>query len=144
MGLRTSSGQPLLLQTRQPYEVVWLTSRAVWLTTLPSLVVALALLYLVKSGFAFRLARDLRSGQDADRPRWPTAGRGAHPRGGVFGLWSNDPPDQDVEVLLHGVDRRVVGFPDPLQQRQATNTASTWASGTGTARWRAMPTRPSR
>ena len=59
VGLRTSSGQPLLLQTRQPYEVVWLTSRAVWLTTLPSLVVALALLYLVKSGFAYRLARDL-------------------------------------------------------------------------------------
>ena len=59
VGLRAPSGQPLLLQTRQPYEVVWLTSRAVWLTMLPSLMLALALLYLVKAGFAFRLARDL-------------------------------------------------------------------------------------
>ena len=64
VGLRASSGQPLLLQARQPYEVVWLTSRAVWLTTLPSLILALALLYLVKAGFAFRLARDLHVVQE--------------------------------------------------------------------------------
>ena len=64
VGLRAPSGQPLLLQTRQPYEVVWLTSRAVWLTTLPSLMLALALLYVVKAGFAFRLARDLHVEQE--------------------------------------------------------------------------------
>jgi two-component system, NarL family, sensor kinase len=73
VGLQTSSGQPLLLQTRQPYEVVWLTSRAVWLTTLPSLVVALALLYLVKSGFAFRLARDLHVVQEGREQLFVTA-----------------------------------------------------------------------
>ncbi|HEU5485285.1 MAG TPA: ATP-binding protein [Microlunatus sp.] len=58
-GLRTPSGDPLLLQTRQPYEIVWLTSRAVWLTLLPSLILALGLLYLVKAAFAFRLVRNL-------------------------------------------------------------------------------------
>ena len=57
--MRTPSGQPLLLQTRQPYEVAWLTSREIWLTLLPSLILALALLYLVKAAFAYRLARDL-------------------------------------------------------------------------------------
>ena len=46
--------------------------------------------------------------------------------GGVFGLWSNDPPDQaylDVlsEVFTE-VAAEVVSFPNPLQQRQATNT----------------------
>ncbi len=63
VGMPSPSG-PLLLQTRQPYEVVWLTSRAVWLTLLPSLIAALGLLYLVKAGFAFLLARDLYGVQD--------------------------------------------------------------------------------
>lgn len=64
VGMRSPSGQLLLLQTRQPYEVVWLASRVVWLTLLPSLVLALALLYLVKIGFAFRLARGLHVVQE--------------------------------------------------------------------------------
>jgi two-component system, NarL family, sensor kinase len=64
VGLRGPSGKPLLLQTRQPYEVVWVISRAIWLTTLPSLIVALALLYLVKAGFAYRLTRNLRGVQE--------------------------------------------------------------------------------
>lgn len=63
VGMQSPSGQ-LLLQTRQPYEVVWHTSRAVWLTLLPSLIVALGLLYLVKAAFAYLLARDLYVVQD--------------------------------------------------------------------------------
>lgn len=63
-GLRAPSGQLLLLQTRQPYQVVWLASRVVWLTLLPSLVLALALLYLVKIGFAYRLSRGLYGVQE--------------------------------------------------------------------------------
>ncbi len=59
VGLRGPTGQALLLQTRQPYEDIWLTSRAVWLTLLPSLLLALTLLYLVKIGFAYRLSRGL-------------------------------------------------------------------------------------
>ena len=59
VGIQSPSGQ-MLLQTSQPYEVVWLTSRAVWLT----LLVALGLLYLVKAAFAFLLARDLYVVQD--------------------------------------------------------------------------------
>jgi two-component system NarL family sensor kinase len=43
---------------------VWLTSRAVWLTLLPSLVLALALLYLVKIGFTYRLTRGLHAVQE--------------------------------------------------------------------------------
>lgn len=64
VGLRGPSGQRLLMQTRQPYEVVWAISRAVWLTTLPSLALALALLYLIKAGFAYRLARNLYGVQE--------------------------------------------------------------------------------
>lgn len=64
VGFSDPSGQPLLLQAREPYEVVWVSSRMIWLTTLPSLVVALALLYLVKTGFAFRLNRKLHGVQD--------------------------------------------------------------------------------
>jgi two-component system, NarL family, sensor kinase len=59
VGVRAPSGQPLLVRTAQPFEVTWLTSRAIWLTLLPSMILALALLYLVKAAFAFRLARDL-------------------------------------------------------------------------------------
>ena len=63
-GLQAPSGQRLLVQTRQPYQVVWLTSRAVWSTLLPSVVLALALLYLAKIGFAFRLTRSLYGVQE--------------------------------------------------------------------------------
>jgi two-component system NarL family sensor kinase len=63
-GLTAPSGQLLLLQTRQPYQVVWLSSRAVWLTTLPSLLLALGLLYLVKIGFTYRLTRSLYGVQE--------------------------------------------------------------------------------
>lgn len=45
---------------------------------------------------------------------------------GVFGLWSNDPPDQDyldvLEQVFTTVAAEVVTFPNPLQQRTATNT----------------------
>ena len=64
VGLRAPSGQELLVQTRQPYQVVWLTSRGVWLTLLPSVILALALLYLAKIGFAFRLTRGLYNVQE--------------------------------------------------------------------------------
>lgn len=64
VGLRAPAGQALLLQTSQPFEVVWLTSRNVWLTLLPSLILALTLLYLVKIGFTYRLTRGLRALQD--------------------------------------------------------------------------------
>ena len=46
--------------------------------------------------------------------------------GGVFGLWSNDPPDQDyldvLSAVFAEVAAEVVSFPNPLQQREATNT----------------------
>ncbi|SDD05048.1 Signal transduction histidine kinase [Auraticoccus monumenti] len=59
VGVRSPSDQALLVQTRQPYEAVWLTSRTVWLSLLPSFVLALTLLYLAKIGFAYRLTRSL-------------------------------------------------------------------------------------
>jgi spermidine synthase len=46
--------------------------------------------------------------------------------GGVFTLWSNDPPDDDYLAVLRSafVDVRceVVSFPNPLQDRAATNS----------------------
>ena len=48
-----------------------------------------------------------------------------HP-GGVFSLWSNDPPDDAFTALLAdvftGVRAEVVSFHNPLQERDATNT----------------------
>jgi spermidine synthase len=48
-----------------------------------------------------------------------------HP-GGVFALWSNDPPDQAFKAVLASVfatsDAHVVTFYNPLQDRDASNT----------------------
>ena len=48
-----------------------------------------------------------------------------HP-GGVFGLWSNDPPDEAFSSLLHGVfasaEFRVVTFPNPYTGGESSNT----------------------
>jgi hypothetical protein len=53
--------------------------------------------------------------------------------GGVFGLWSNDPPDQEyldvLSAVFADVTAEVIAFPNPLQQRPATNTIYL-ASGT--------------
>ena len=51
----------------------------------------------------------------------------AHLRpGGVFALWSNDPPDEAFTAVLAEVFAtavaEVVRFPNPLQGREATNT----------------------
>ncbi|BCJ37258.1 spermidine synthase [Actinocatenispora thailandica] len=51
----------------------------------------------------------------------------AHLRpGGVFGLWSNDPPDTAVTAMLaevfRGAAAHVVRFANPLQGGEATNT----------------------
>ena len=46
--------------------------------------------------------------------------------GGVFALWSNDPPDDAYQALLAEtfahVAAEVVSFPNPLQDHDATNT----------------------
>ncbi|MGY1883839.1 spermidine synthase [Blastococcus sp. SYSU DS0753] len=46
--------------------------------------------------------------------------------GGVFSLWSNEPPDEEYLAALSAVfvdvDAQVVSFPNPLQGRPATNT----------------------
>jgi len=46
--------------------------------------------------------------------------------GGVFGLWSNDPPDRRFTALLAAVFRtaraEVVAFDNPLQHNTSTNT----------------------
>lgn len=46
--------------------------------------------------------------------------------GGVFSLWSNDPPDETYLAVLRqvfvDVAAEVVSFPNPLQGREATNT----------------------
>ena len=48
-----------------------------------------------------------------------------HP-GGVFGLWSNDPPDESFRYLLDGVfdtsDAHVVQFPNPYTGGESSNT----------------------
>ncbi len=48
-----------------------------------------------------------------------------HP-GGVFALWSNDPPNDDFRTVLASVfatsDAHIVTFENPLQDRDASNT----------------------
>jgi spermidine synthase len=50
-----------------------------------------------------------------------------HP-GGVFALWSNDPPDQAFEAVLASTfatsETHVVTFHNPLQDRDASNTVT--------------------
>jgi spermidine synthase len=45
--------------------------------------------------------------------------------GGVFGLWSNDPPDEEFLTILSSVfdqvDGHVVEFANPIQDKTATN-----------------------
>jgi spermidine synthase len=52
-------------------------------------------------------------------------GQHLHP-GGVFALWSNDPPDEDFKAALAAVfatsQAHVVSFDNPLQDRDASNT----------------------
>jgi spermidine synthase len=49
--------------------------------------------------------------------------------GGVFALWSNDPPDDafcgDLAAVFTETQAHVVTFPNPLQNRDATNTVYT-------------------
>ncbi|MCG2580903.1 MAG: spermidine synthase [Marinobacter sp.] len=46
--------------------------------------------------------------------------------GGVFAMWSNDPPDEEfmatLRTLFTDVDARVVSFFNPFQNRESTNT----------------------
>jgi len=46
--------------------------------------------------------------------------------GGVYSLWSNDPPDEAYLAVLSqvfvDVSAEIVSFPNPLQDRDATNT----------------------
>lgn len=46
--------------------------------------------------------------------------------GGVFAMWSNDPPDEPfmdtLRELFTDVDARVVSFYNPFQNRESTNT----------------------
>ena len=48
-----------------------------------------------------------------------------HP-GGIFGLWSNDPPDEAFSRLLDGVfasaEFRLVTFPNPYTGGESSNT----------------------
>jgi spermidine synthase len=52
-------------------------------------------------------------------------GQQLHP-GGVFALWSNDPPDEAFKAVLASAfatsDAHVVTFHNPLQDRDASNT----------------------
>jgi two-component system NarL family sensor kinase len=63
-GVRTPSGTRLLFETYQPYHVITVSSRRMWLTSLPVLLGGLLLLYLVQAPLAYRMARRLRSSQE--------------------------------------------------------------------------------
>jgi signal transduction histidine kinase len=64
LGVQTPTGQRLLVETYQPYTVITESSRRMWLASLPALVGALVLLYLVQAPLAYRMARRLRTAQE--------------------------------------------------------------------------------
>jgi signal transduction histidine kinase len=63
-GVQTPTGQRLMFETYQPYEVITQASRRTWLTSLPVLLGGLVLLYLVQAPLAYRMARKLKGSQD--------------------------------------------------------------------------------
>jgi len=63
-GVQTPTGQRLLFETYQPYEVITEASRRTWLTSLPVLLGGLVLLYLLQAPLAYRMARNLKRSQD--------------------------------------------------------------------------------
>jgi two-component system NarL family sensor kinase len=63
-GVRTPTGQRLLFETYQPYQVIVDASRRMWLSSLPVLLGGLVLLYLVQAPLAYRMARRLKRSQD--------------------------------------------------------------------------------
>jgi signal transduction histidine kinase len=63
-GVRTPQGTRLLFETYQPYKVISVSSRRLWLATLPVLLGGLMLLYLVQAPLAYRMASRLRAAQD--------------------------------------------------------------------------------
>jgi signal transduction histidine kinase len=64
LGVKTPTGQRLLFETYQPYDVIVDASRRTWLTSLPVLLGGLVLLYLVQAPLAYRMARRLKRSQD--------------------------------------------------------------------------------
>ena len=64
LGVKTPTGQRLLFETYQPYQVIVDASRRTWLTSLPVLLGGLVLLYLVQAPLAYRMARRLKRSQD--------------------------------------------------------------------------------
>jgi two-component system, NarL family, sensor kinase len=64
LGVRTPTGQRLLFETYQPYQVITDSSRRLWLTSLPVLLGGLILLYLVQAPLAYRMASRLKRSQD--------------------------------------------------------------------------------
>jgi signal transduction histidine kinase len=64
LGVKTRTGQRLMFETYQPYDVIVESSRRTWLTSLPVLLGGLLLLYLVQAPLAYRMARRLKRSQD--------------------------------------------------------------------------------
>ncbi|GAC1323471.1 MAG: hypothetical protein NVSMB13_03410 [Mycobacteriales bacterium] len=63
LGMRTTSGQPVLFETYQQYGVISAYGQQTWRAFAPALLVGLALLYVVQVPLAVSLARRLRAGE---------------------------------------------------------------------------------
>ncbi|MEO6144786.1 MAG: ATP-binding protein [Dermatophilaceae bacterium] len=62
--VKTPTGQVLMFETYQPYQLITDASRRLWLTSLPVLLGGLTLLYLIQAPLAYRMARRLKRSQD--------------------------------------------------------------------------------
>jgi len=72
LGVRTPTGQRLLFETYQPYQVITESSRRAWLTSLPVLLGGLFLLYLVQAHLHTAWPADSSAARtSANRCCWP-------------------------------------------------------------------------
>jgi len=63
-GTQLPGGRRVLFETYQPYEVITVASRRMWIASLPILLLGLILLYVVQVPLAYRMARQLKDRQD--------------------------------------------------------------------------------
>jgi two-component system, NarL family, sensor kinase len=131
LGVKTPSGQRLLFETYQPYQVIVDASRRLWLTSLPVLLGGLLLLYLVQAPLAYRMARRLKHSQD-EREAMLLASLAASDR--ERATIAADLHDGIVQGLA-GASYSLSAAAERARERDATSAKVMTATATDLRRW---------
>jgi signal transduction histidine kinase len=131
LGVKTPTGQRLLFETYQPYQVIVDASRRLWLTSLPVLLGGLLLLYLVQAPLAYRMARRLKHSQD-EREAMLLASLAASDR--ERATIAADLHDGIVQGLA-GASYSLSAAAERARERDATSAKAMTATATDLRRW---------